>query len=125
MPCKGGYLMNQPARTRLHRTQTPPSPRKPDNEITVDIMIPVLNEAHVLRKSVETVLKFCKANLKYRWQVVVVDNGSTDGTQAVAEGLAAEYAQVRFMHLSQRGRGRALRNSWLQSKADIVSYMDV
>ena len=37
-----------------------------------DIVIPVLNEAHVLRKSVKTVLDFSRANLPYRWQIVIV-----------------------------------------------------
>ncbi|MBV8844673.1 MAG: glycosyltransferase family 2 protein [Bryobacterales bacterium] len=92
---------------------------------TADIVIPVLNEAHVLRKSVETVMAFCQANLPYLWRVVIVDNGSTDGTQNVAKQLVAEYDDVQFIHLHQRGRGRALRHAWLQSKADVVCYTDV
>jgi glycosyltransferase involved in cell wall biosynthesis len=90
-----------------------------------DIVIPVLNEAHVLRKSVETVLQFCRTHLSYGWNIVVVDNGSTDGTQKVAQQLTKEHPEVRFIHLLQRGRGRALRSAWLQSKADVVCYMDV
>lgn len=92
---------------------------------TVDICIPVLNEAHVLAKSVATVREFCAANLTYQWRVVVVDNGSTDGTQDVARALAAAHADVGFLHLDQRGRGRALRHAWLSSTADAVCYMDV
>jgi len=92
---------------------------------SVDIVIPVLNEAHVLRRSVETVLGFCRTQLPYRWQIVIVDNGSSDGTQNVAKELVAEHSEVRFTYLQQRGRGRALRHAWLQSKADIVCYMDV
>ncbi len=93
--------------------------------VNVDLVIPVLNEAHVLRKSVGTVLQFLRAKVPYRCQIVIVDNGSTDGTQKVAEQLAAEHAEVKFIHLIQRGRGRALRSAWLQSTADIVCYMDV
>jgi len=93
---------------------------------TVDVCIPVLNEAHVLAKSVGTVREYCRANLPYRWRVVVVDNGSTDGTQDVARRLVAESPEeVGFLHLEQRGRGRALRHAWLSSTADAVSYMDV
>ena len=92
---------------------------------SVDVVIPVLNEAHVLRKSVETLLYFLQANLDYRWQVVIVDNGSTDGTQNVARELTAAHSQVLFSYRQQRGRGRALRYAWLQSRADIVCYMDV
>jgi len=92
---------------------------------SVDIVIPVLNEAHVLRKSVKTVFQFLSRNLPYQWQIVIVDNGSTDGTQKVARQLAVEHTEIKFIHLVQRGRGRALRSAWLQSNADIVCYMDV
>jgi len=98
---------------------------KDDANLTVDVVIPVLNEAHVLSRSVETVLDFLSINVHYTWQVVIVDNGSTDGTQKVAEELAAKHREVTFIRLLQRGRGRALRHAWLQSKADIVCYMDV
>ena len=91
----------------------------------VDVVIPVLNEAHVLEKSVERVREFLRANLPYRSRVVIVDNGSTDGTGAVAAALATRFSDVQFLQLSQRGRGRALRHAWLQSKSDVVCYMDV
>jgi glycosyltransferase involved in cell wall biosynthesis len=95
------------------------------SDLTVDIIIPVLNEAHVLAKSVATARAFLKENLPCRWRVVVVDNGSTDGTEKVAAQLAADHADVGFVHLDLRGRGRALRQAWMQSKADVVGYMDV
>ena len=93
--------------------------------LTVDVVIPVLNEAHVLAKSVATVRKFLSENLPCKWRVVVVDNGSTDGTDRVAQELTQKHDDMAFVHLDQRGRGRALRTAWSQSTADIVSYMDV
>jgi len=101
---------------------------KPEWRHTVDLVIPVLNEAHVLERSVRTVRRFLKENpsrFPYAWRLVIVDNGSTDGTQAVAHRLSQTYADVDYIHLDQRGRGRALRSAWLQSSADIVCYMDV
>jgi glycosyltransferase involved in cell wall biosynthesis len=92
---------------------------------SVDIVIPVLNEAHVLEKSVKTVIEFLRSGFPYRWRLIVVDNGSTDGTQDVARRLAETEPGFSFLHLQQRGRGRALRYSWLQTKADVVCYMDV
>ncbi|MBI3661800.1 MAG: glycosyltransferase family 2 protein [Acidobacteria bacterium] len=93
--------------------------------LTVDVVIPVLNEAHVLAKSVATVRKFLQENLPHRWRVVIVDNGSTDGTDKVAQELTREFNDVAFVRLDQRGRGRALHVAWMQSPAAIVSYMDV
>lgn len=91
----------------------------------VDVVIPVLNEAHVLARSVATVREYLSEALPCAWRIVVVDNGSTDGTDEVARALTAAHADVQFLQLSQRGRGRALRYAWTQSDADVVSYMDV
>jgi len=92
---------------------------------TVDIVIPVLNEAHVLRESIATVREFLLDDFSFEWRVVVVDNGSTDGTADVARELAARHADVVFLQLEIKGRGRALRHAWQQSRADVVCYMDV
>lgn len=93
--------------------------------LRVDVVLPVLNEAHVLAKSVTEVRAFLAANTDWAWRVVVVDNGSTDGTDKVAQMLVEQHADVRFLQLPQRGRGRALRHAWTQSDADITSYTDV
>jgi glycosyltransferase involved in cell wall biosynthesis len=66
-------------------------------DIKVDVVIPVLNEAHVLEKSVGIVRDFLRENIEYQWEVVIVDNGSTDGTFEVARTLADRYDDVRFV----------------------------
>ena len=91
----------------------------------VDIVIPVLNEAHVLEGSLRTVCKFAEENLPYDWNVVVADNGSTDGTWELANSLSEQEPRIRAVHLDQRGRGRALRHTWTDSDADACCYMDV
>ena len=90
-----------------------------------DVVIPVLNEAHVLEKSVQTIRGYLQAHLPYEWRVLIVDNGSTDGTDQVGRRLAEQFEDVRYLHLNQRGRGRALRYAWTQSDADVVCYTDV
>ena len=92
---------------------------------TVDVVIPVLNEAHVLEKSVDTVRRFLARGFDYSWKLVLIDNGSTDGTDQVAQRVAEKHADVEFLQLQQKGRGRALRHAWLKSQADVVCYMDV
>jgi glycosyltransferase involved in cell wall biosynthesis len=96
-----------------------------NSDTIVDVVIPVLNEAHVLQNSVLTVRDFLTQHLPCQWRVVIVDNGSSDGTDAVARRLSQEYSDVRFVQLPHRGRGRALRHAWTQSDADIMCYTDV
>jgi putative flippase GtrA len=55
----------------------------------------------------------------------VADNASSDNTWGIACKLAKELDCVRALHLEQKGRGRALREAWLQSSASVVAYMDV
>jgi glycosyltransferase involved in cell wall biosynthesis len=94
-------------------------------DVLLDVVIPVLNEAHVLARSIAELRQRLTKLIPCRWRIVIVDNGSTDGTLEVAQQLATEFKDVFSLHLDQRGRGRALRFAWTQSAADIVCYMDV
>ena len=93
---------------------------------TVDIVIPVYNEERDLPRSIDILTKFLRENLAdYPWRVIIADNASTDNTLSVAEMLSNRYTGVTAVHIPQKGRGRALRHVWMESTADIVSYMDV
>ena len=94
---------------------------------SVDVVIPVLNEERALPACLETLRGFLSSELRpHRWRIVVADNGSTDGTLRIAQAHAADHPdEVAYVHLDVRGRGRALRRAWLESTADVVSYMDV
>jgi glycosyltransferase involved in cell wall biosynthesis len=89
-------------------------------------VIPVYNEEHVLEGSVLQLRRFLQQEFPYRWRILIADNASTDRTLEVAQRLAQEHPdEVDYIHLPQKGRGRALRAAWLGSDADILSYMDV
>ncbi len=91
----------------------------------VDVVIPVYNEVKVLEQSVSTTLALFDQNPQYDWRVVIADNGSNDGTSDLARSLEARDLRVRALILEVKGRGLALREAWLSSDADVVSYMDV
>lgn len=93
---------------------------------TVDIVLPVYNEEHVLERSVRALHSFLSDNLKqHEWQIVIADNGSKDRTRAIAQRLATELPGLQALHIPEAGRGRALSRAWLASEADVVSYMDI
>lgn len=92
---------------------------------TVDVVIPCYNEVSVLRPSVERTLGLFEEQPRYDWRLVIADNGSNDGTSELARELDAEHERVRALVLTVKGRGIALREAWLGSDADVVSYMDV
>ncbi len=93
---------------------------------SLEIVVPVLNEERVLAASVGAVHHFLSGHLdSYEWRITIADNGSTDQTPEVARRLIDFYDHVGYTVLDQRGRGRALKKAWLDSKADMVAYMDV
>ena len=93
---------------------------------TVDLVIPCYNEEHVLAGSVERVLAWCDQHPEHQWRVVVANNASTDGTLEVARALEAKHpGRVGVQHIPVKGRGIALRITWLTSEADVMAYMDV
>jgi glycosyltransferase involved in cell wall biosynthesis len=93
--------------------------------VRVDVVIPVYNEERALAGSVATLTAHLERTLPYRWRIVIADNASIDQTPAVGRRLAAADPRVHYLRLEQKGRGRALRRAWLDSDADVVSYMDV
>ncbi|GLX94183.1 dolichyl-phosphate beta-glucosyltransferase [Herbidospora sp. NBRC 101105] len=87
----------------------------------IEIVLPVYNEERVLASSVARLLDFLNRECPFPAQVTVADNGSTDATWRVARSLD----DVRTIRLESKGRGRALREAWSWSQADVVAYMDV
>ncbi|MGH2633783.1 MAG: glycosyltransferase [Tepidiformaceae bacterium] len=91
----------------------------------VDVVIPVYNEVAVLEASVRRTLQLFDSEPRFDWRVVVADNGSNDGTGALAERLQEEDPRVRALLLTIKGRGLALREAWTTTDAEVVAYMDV
>ena len=91
----------------------------------IDIVVPVLNEEKILQKSITTLDEYMSKHLPYRYQITIADNGSQDKTLEIAENLAEKHQSVRVVSLAERGRGRALKQVWQSSPADILTYMDV
>ena len=91
---------------------------------SIDITIPVYNEEEALPRTIAVLNDFVRDNLSNPCQIVIADNASTDNTRAISEALCEKYPGVSYLRIPQKGRGRALRTAWLDSRADIVSYMD-
>ena len=93
--------------------------------LQVDIVVPVRNEERDLAPSVRRLVAYLRAGFPFTARVTIADNGSTDGTWAIADRLAGEFDEVRAVRMEEPGRGRALRAIWSQSEAEVLAYMDV
>ncbi len=93
------------------------APCKPE-EIEVSILMPCLNEAETLANCIRKAQQAISAhNLKA--EILIADNGSTDGSQALAERLGARVVQV-----TEKGYGSALRGGIEAARAKYIVMGD-
>lgn len=94
---------------------------------SVEVVVPVYNEERALPQSVPTLRDFLAGlAFPYEWRILIADNASIDNTPAVSRQLVAENpGKVEYVRIERKGRGFALKQVWLASPMDVVSYMDV
>lgn len=89
----------------------------------VSIIIPVWNEEEYLGEVLRRVLR---AELPGEREILVVDDGSTDGSGEVAEAWAAEHAGVVrvLRHGGNRGKGAAIRTGLKEARGEFTLIQD-
>ena len=93
---------------------------------SLEVVLPVLNEEKSLEASTRKLHSFLSDGFaSYEWRILIAENGSTDSTPQIAARLSETMANVGVVNLGVRGRGRAIRKGWLESRADILAYMDI
>jgi glycosyltransferase involved in cell wall biosynthesis len=99
----------------------------PTNRVSVEITLPVLDEGQTIEKQVRELDSFLRRNFsnEYDISVIIADNGSTDDTGRICERLVAGLRGFSYVRFEQPGVGAALRPVWLESRAQIVGYMDL
>lgn len=90
----------------------------------LSIAIPVYNEEHRLPAKLEPYLRWLDANL-IDYEIVLVDDGSTDGTLRYLKDSSFKNQRVRFIHNAKnRGRGFGMKTGVLSATGDYILEMD-
>jgi glycosyltransferase involved in cell wall biosynthesis len=85
----------------------------------VSVVLPVHNREDVLPRAIESVL----AQSLKEWELIVVDDGSTDGSAAVAQSFADD--RVRLLTLGANRGGNAARNAGIRdARAPLIGFLD-
>jgi glycosyltransferase involved in cell wall biosynthesis len=85
---------------------------------------PAFNEEENVAETVRRALDEIGPLVGGRIDVLVVDDGSTDRTPAIADALAAADGRVRVHHQANRGYGGALRSGFEQARGELVGFSD-
>ena len=91
----------------------------------VSLVLPIYNEAERLEDTVHQVVDALQ-QITSSFEVIVAEDGSTDGSDRIAEELAEKYPYIKHLHSDERlGRGRALNRAFKSSEGAILAYIDV
>ena len=88
-----------------------------DSRPIASVVIPVYNVERYLAEAIESVFAQTRATL----EIVVVDDGSTDGSRAVAEGYAR---RVRVVSQAHKGIGAARNRGLEEVRGEYVAFLD-
>jgi dolichyl-phosphate beta-glucosyltransferase len=96
------------------------SPGPPD----ISIIIPSYNEERRLPETLERIAAYVRASGR-EVEILVVDDGSTDGTAAVAESFKSKFGALRVLSNGvNRGKGYSVRHGMLEARGRIVLFTD-
>ena len=87
--------------------------------MNVTVIIPVFNEIHPVQELVSKVLATGLVT-----EIIIVDDGSTDGTQQVIQKMSGENSIKVILHDGNRGKGTAVRTGIDAASGDVVIIQD-
>jgi len=93
--------------------------------ITLSIVVPAYNEEKNIRQAIEVIIAgLSKCNVT-DYEVIVVDDGSSDSTAVILQEMALQNTHLRaFSHVVNRGKGAALITGFNQSKMELILFTD-
>jgi glycosyltransferase involved in cell wall biosynthesis len=95
---------------------------------SVDVIVPVYHGNIVeLEPNIIKQVDFFRENLTdYKWKIVIAINGK-DANEIIslAKNLSGKYKEVSYIYTETAGKGAGVLTGWKNSKADILTYMDV
>jgi glycosyltransferase involved in cell wall biosynthesis len=91
------------------------------------LVIPAYNEAAVLEANLERIVEYIDTlEPLYRWEIIVIDDGSSDKTGELADRFARGRPNVRILHhITNFGMGQAFKYALNSSRGDYVLTLDM
>lgn len=93
------------------------------NQLQISVVMPALNEEENIKGAALDVIHAFRA-LNIRGEIVIVNDGSTDGTREIAEALAREYSEIKVIHHDRpQGIGASFWDGAVNGRGDVVTML--
>ena len=91
----------------------------------ISVLLPAYNEALQIEKCVREV-DHAVSSFSDSYEIIVAEDGSTDGTDSIVSGLLNSVPNLSFQHSPVRlGKGKAIKNAVDSAKGEVIIFMDV
>jgi glycosyltransferase involved in cell wall biosynthesis len=90
----------------------------------VSVVIPAQNEAAAIGDALDEIVEALAAIPELQWEIVVVDDGSTDRTPDVVEGMPRDYRIQLVRHTRGRGYGAAIKTGMVNASHSWILIID-
>ena len=91
----------------------------------LSLILPCYNEEKILEKNFQEIIKILEI-LKCEWEIIFVDDKSTDNTIKIIEKFISNYPNIKLItHQRNMGRGKTVVDGIINSSGKIVGYMDI
>ncbi|MBW1653990.1 glycosyltransferase family 2 protein [Flavobacterium quisquiliarum] len=92
--------------------------------MNLSILIPLLNEEESLQELYSWIIKVMQSN-NYSYEIIFVDDGSTDNSWQIIEGFSNENPNVKGIRFMKNfGKSQALHAGFAKAKGDVIITMD-
>ncbi len=99
--------------------------RREQDRVWLSVVIPLFNEAESLPELVAKVDQVCQSIAPDAYEIVAVDDGSTDGSFAVLQQLLEQYPRLRVIRFRRNyGKSAALAVGFDRARGDVIVTMD-
>ncbi|MEO6837815.1 MAG: glycosyltransferase family 2 protein [Ginsengibacter sp.] len=98
-----------------------------DQKSFISIILPCYNEEAILKENMDTIIYYLESKKeKYKWEIVLVDDGSKDKTGAIADDFENHFSNIRAIHHpTNLNLGNALKTGFENAKGDIIVVLDI
>src|SRR3989344_9070788 len=94
-------------------------------KVDLSIIIPCYNEGPTFEDSVKKIIEVAKT-LKKKWEIIFVEDKSTDDTKSAVEALIKRIKNARaIFHKNNQGRGKSVADGIKTAKGGICGYLDI
>ena len=91
-----------------------------ENSALVSIVIPAYNTEQYIHRAIESSIRQTYKNI----EIIIIDDGSTDGTLNVAQSYESQDSRVRVIHQENKGVSSARNHGIREAKGEYIMFLD-